>query len=171
MKITRCSLLVCMIILYGCGAQTPAAPPTAVIVSPTAIAMPTQTPTETPTVQTILSIAPDSTADPTIFGAIGQNEIQAFSLEPIANAIFSKTFDSFIADGRIQEYQVTGVTIFSGSDGLLSEIIFNVRTPDMTWLESDGTQAADNWINGKCYRFDFVTTETEYQLKNRRTCN
>jgi hypothetical protein len=114
---------------------------------------------------------PDPTADPTIFGAIGQGEIQAFALEPVANAIFTKTFDGFVADGRIQEYQVIRVTIFPGSNGLLSEITFNVRTTDITWLESDGIQAADDWITGKCYRFDFVTTETEFQLKNRRTCN
>ncbi len=113
---------------------------------------------------------PDPTADPTIFGAIGQNEIQAFALESVATAIFNKTFDSFVVDGRIQEYQVTHVTVFPGSSGLLSEVIFNVRTTDPTWLEDGGTQAADNWINDKCYRFDFFTTETEFQLKNRRLC-
>lgn len=109
-----------------------------------------------------------------LFGAVGQNEIQAFALESVANAIFKKTFDGFVADGRIQEYQVTHVTVFPGSGGLLSEIIFNVRiadTSDPAWLEDGGTQAEDNWINEKCYRFDFFTTNAEFQLKNRRACS
>ena len=79
--------------------------------------------------------------------------------------------DGFAANGMIQAYQITSVTIFPGSNGLLSEIIFNVKTADSAWLEDGGTPAADNWINGKCYRFDFFTTDTEYQLKNRRSCS
>jgi len=75
-----------------------------------------------------------------------------------------------LADGKIQEYQVTSVTIFPGGNGLLSEIIFNVKTTDPTWTEDGGTPADDNWINGKCYRFDFLTTDIEYQLKNKRLC-
>lgn len=106
-----------------------------------------------------------------VFGSIGTDEIQAFALESVANAIFTKTMDGFVTDGRIQEYQVTSVTIFPGSNGLLSEIIFNVRTTDPDWIaEGSGTPADDNWINGKCYRFDFFTTDKEYQLKNRRLC-
>jgi hypothetical protein len=170
MKKIKHLVLACVVILVGCTKQAQAVPPTHTLPPPTAtIALPTETPTEAPTVTPIASMPPD-TADPTIFGTIGQNEIQAFALESVANAIFKKTFDSFVADGRIQEYQVMRVSVFPGSGGLLSEITFNVRTTDPTWIESDGTQAADNWINEKCYRFDFFTTNTEFQLKNRRAC-
>jgi len=172
LKNIRYFLFAFTFILIGCAKQAQAVPPTSTVPPPTAtIILPTGTSTEAPILTPIVSVAPDPTADPTIFGAVSQSGIQAFSLEPVANTIFSKTFDGFVADGRIQEYQVIRVAVFPGSVGLLSEISFNVRTTDLTWLESDGAQAADNWIKDKCYRFDFVTTETEFQLKNRRTCN
>ncbi len=79
--------------------------------------------------------------------------------------------NSLKASGAIQDYQTLRGTVFPGNGGLITEITFNVQTTDPAWLADDGTQAADNWINEKCYRFDFFTTETEYQLKNRRTCN
>ena len=171
MKTIRTFLLAFIFILAGCAKQKQAFPPTSTAMPPTAtVTIPTETPTAAPTATPIASMPPDPTADPTVFGALGQNEIQAFALESVATAIFNKTFDGFVADGRIQEYQVTHVTVFPGSGGLLSEIIFNVRTTDTTWLEDGGTQGADHWINEKCYRFDFFTTETEFQLKNRRAC-
>lgn len=154
--------ILAILILSACSQQAQAVPLTA-----TQTTIPTETnipSTETPT-------TPGPTADPTIFGAIGTNEIQAFALESVANAIFNKTMDGFAADGRIQEYQVTSVTIFPGSNGLLSEIIFNVKTTDPGWIAEGGTPANDNWIHDMCYRFDFFTTETEYQLKNRRLCS
>lgn len=174
MKNIKHLFLVCVVILVGCTKQAQTVPPTPTILPPTAtatVAPPTETPTEAPTATPIASMPPDPTADPTIFGAIGQNEIQAFALESVANAIFSKTFDGFVADGRIQEYQVVRVSVFPGSGGLLSEIIFNVRTIDPSWLEDGGTQGTENWVNEKCYRFDFFTTDTEFQLKNRRLCS
>ncbi len=160
--------LLIALLLAGCAKQAQTISPTSTAIAPTmTMALPTETPTEIPFTPT----SPAPTADPTIFGAIGTNEIQTFALESVANAIFKKTFDGFVADGRIQEYQVTRVSVFPGNSGLVSEIIFNVRTTDPTWLEDGGTPAADNWINEKCYRFDFFTTETDFQLKNRRTCN
>jgi hypothetical protein len=78
--------------------------------------------------------------------------------------------DGFVADGPIQEYQVTSVKVFPGSNGLLAEIIFNLRTSDPAWIPEGATPTNDNWLNGQCFRFDFFTTETEYQLKNRRLC-
>ncbi|MFT3890540.1 MAG: hypothetical protein QM730_02810 [Anaerolineales bacterium] len=171
MKNIKHLFLVCVIVLVGCTKQAQAVPVTPTLLPRTAtLAPPTETPTEAPTATSIASMPPDPTADLTIFGAIGQNEIQAFALESVANAIFSKTFDGFVADGRIQEYQVMRVSVFPGSGGLLSEIIFNVRTTDPSWLDDGGTQGADHWVNEKCYRFDFFTTDTEFQLKNRRAC-
>ena len=169
MKRLRPLFILAILILSACGQQTQAVPLTA-----TQTTIPTETnipSTETPTSIPFTPTAPGPTADPTIFGAIGTNEIQAFALESVANAIFNKTMDGFAVDGRIQEYQVTSVTIFPGSNGLLSEIIFNVRTTDPGWIAEGGTPANDNWINGICYRFDFFTTETEYQLKNQRLCS
>jgi hypothetical protein len=154
-------------LLCACGSQ----PGTAASTSTSAPAIVTNIPpTETSTAIPITE-TPAPTQDLTLFGAIGVNEIQAYALESVADAIFIKTMDSLIATGSIIEYQATSVTIFPGNGGLLSEIIFNVRTTDPAWLQNDGTPAADNWINDKCYRFDFVTTETEYQLKNKRLCN
>jgi len=172
MKIIRTFFVAFIFILSGCAKQAQSVPPTFTTAPPIETLLPTETPTEkAPTTISIASLPPDPTADPTIFGAIGQTEIQAFALESVANAIFSKTFDGFVAEGRIQEYQVTGITVFPGNGGLLSEITFNVRTTDLAWLEDDGIEAPDNWIIGKCYRFDLFTTDTEFQLKNRRTCN
>ena len=80
--------------------------------------------------------------------------------------------DGFIASGNIIEYQIISSEVFPSSDGtLLAEIYYNVRTTDASWLVAGGTQAEDNWITNNCNRFDFVNTEIEFQLKNRRTCN
>lgn len=152
--------------LAGCGSKAQAAPPISTSAPATQTSLSTQTATPVPFTPT----RPDPTANPSIFGAIGTGEIQAFALESVANAIFTKTMYGLVLDGRIQEYQVTSVSIFPGGDGLLSEIVLNVRTTDPVWIAEGGTPANDNWFNGKCYRFDFVTTETEYQLKNRRLC-
>jgi hypothetical protein len=168
MKRLRPLFILAVLILSACNQQAQVVPLTA-----TQTTIPTETiipSTEMPTSIPFTPTAPDPTADPTIFGAIGTNEIQAFALESVANAIFNKTMDSVIADGHIQEYQVMSVNIFPGSNGLLSEIIFNVRTTDPVWIAEGGTPTTDNWLNGMCYRFDFFTTETEYQLKNRRLC-
>lgn len=114
--------------------------------------------------------SPNETQDPAVFGAIGTVEIQAFALESVVNAIFVRAMNGFKTEGTIQEYQVTSVTVFPGSDGLLAEVIYSVQTTDAAWLSDGGTQSVDNWIQGNCSRFDFFTTETEYQLKNRRLC-
>jgi hypothetical protein len=169
---TKHLILVLVFLLTACAKKVQTIPPAQTNALPTVtVALPTETSTAAPSEIPAPTNTPAPTADPAVFGSIGQNEIQAFALESVATAIFNKTFDSLVADGRIQEYQVTHVTVFPGSGGLLSEIIFNVRTSDTTWLEDGGTPAADNWINDKCYRFDFFTTETEFQLKNRRACS
>lgn len=172
MKNIRHIFIALTILLAGCAKQPQPILPTATVPPPTATVLPSETPTETPYPTPLQSLPPDPTADLSLFGTIYQSEIQAFALESVANAIFSRTLDRFVDAGRIQEYQVMHVTVFpSGSGGLLSEVTFNVRATDLSWLEGSGTPAADNWINNKCYRFDFVTTETEFQLKNRRACS
>ena len=158
--------LIGLFILYGCGSQAEPPSPTSAPATATII-LPTETQTAVPITET-----PALTQDPLLFGAILQTEIQAFSLEPFANAIFTKTMDGYIASDNILEYQVTRVTVFPAGDGtFFAELTYNVRTTDTSWLVDGGTQATDNWIQDKCNRFDFVTTETEFQLKNRRLCN
>jgi hypothetical protein len=167
-NIRRCACCLAFL-LVSCSQQ--AVTPTPTPFAPTQTTAPTNVPpTETSTPIPFTPTASAPTADPTIFGALGINEIQAFALESVANAIFTKTMDGFVTEGRVQEYQVTSVTIFPGSNGLLSEIIFNVKTTDPGWVAEGGTPTDDNWINNMCYRFDFFTTDTEYQLKNRRLC-
>src|SRR5512145_2772383 len=146
MKNIRHIFIALAMLLTGCAKQAQAVPPTATA-SPTATVLPSETPTETPYPTPLQSLPPDPTADPSLFGTIYQSEIQAFALESVASAIFSRTLDRFVDAGRIQEYQVMRVTVFpSGSGDLLSEITFNVRATDPSWLEGSGTQAADNWI-------------------------
>jgi hypothetical protein len=162
-------LLAPVLLLSGCGKQVQAVPPTAI---PTIIRAATEIEaSETPASIPATPASPEPIADPTLFGALGTGEIQAYALESVANAIFKKAMDGLVAAGRIQEYQVTSVKIFPGSNGLLAEIIFNVRTTDPGWIADGGTPADDNWLNGQCYRLDFITTETEYQLKNQRLCS
>jgi len=164
---------VVIFLLVSCGKPTQpdavvatVAPATATL-SSTATSIPA-TATSAPPTETS---TPLPTQDLALFGSIGTTEIQAFALEPVANAIFAKVMDTFIAGGSVQEYQVTSVTIFPGGNGLLAEIIYNIRTNDSNWLSDGGTQFADGWINGNCSRFDFFTTDTEYQLKNKRLCS
>ncbi len=165
--------LIAIFLLSACDKQAQAVPPTATAIPATATLLPTATnvpPTETPLPPTDTPI-PAPTQDPAVFGAIGTGEVQAGALESVANAIFSKTMDMFAASGSVQEYQVVSLSIFPGSDGLIAEIIYSVKTSDPAWLADGGLQMADSWINNNCSRFDFFTTNTEYQLKNRRLCS
>ena len=166
MKKIHSLFLIVVFLITGCAKQAQAVPPTATIPPTATVVPPTDMPLPPPTETPI----PALTQDPAVFGAIGTGEIQAFALESVVNAIFKQKLDGFVAGGGIQEYQVTSVTVFPGSGGLLAEVIYNVRTADPAWLANGGTPSADGWINSNCSRFDFVTTETEYQLKNKRLC-
>lgn len=169
---TKLLLIVFIILLSGCAQQAQPVIPTATLPPPTQTnAPPTKTPTATPT-ETPTAIPTPTIIVPVLFGAIAQNQVQAYSLDPIANAIFRKVMDNLIANGSINDYAVASVTVFPTGDGAFyAEITYNVRTADPSWLTDGGIQADNNWINEKCNRFDFVTTATEFQLKNRRTCN
>ena len=168
MKKGQYLFLFCILLLAACGSQSEAAASTSTSAPVAATDIP---PTETPTSIPFTDTPPAPTQDPSLFGAIGLNEAQGFALESFANAIFTRTMNSLKASGAIQDYQPLRATVFPGNGGLLFEITFNVQTADPAWLTDGGTPAADNWINEKCLRFDFVTTQTEYQLKNRRLCN
>jgi len=170
MKKIRITLLLFIFLLAACGKQAQAVPPTATTISATETLIPTATtlpPTETPAP----TDTPTPTQDPIVFGAIGIGELQAGAIESVASAIFNKTMDTFVADGSVQEYQIISISVFPGGDGLLAEIIYSVRSSDPIWLADGGIQLADGWIANGCSRFDFFTTETEYQLKNKRLCS
>ncbi len=158
---TKIFLFVFIFLLSACGKQAQPAPPTATFPPPTETSTPpTETPTEIP-----------SNIDPSLFGALSKSEINPLASN-IHEAIFNKVMGGFIASGNIIEYQIITSEVFPSSDGtLIAEIYYNVRTTDSSWLIDGGTQAEDNWIQNKCNRFDFVNTETEFQLKNRRMCN
>jgi hypothetical protein len=155
-------LITTILLLTSCKSQAAAAVAT---VLPTNTAAPTATivPTETP------SLLPTPTD---IFGAIPLNSVQAFSIEPVAQAIFEQTLDGYVTAGSIQEYRVDTIAVFpSSSAGLIAEIMYSLRADNDLWPDDFGTLGADGWITGKCSRFDLVATETEHQLKNKRLCS
>ena len=163
---TRLFLLIFVLLLSACAKPAQALPPTATLPPPTETPteIPTEVPAETPTERSVVT-------DPTLFGALSKSEINPLASR-IHEAIFIKAMDGFIASGNVIEYQIISSEVFPSSDGtLIAEIYYNVRTTDPAWLADGGTQAADNWVQNKCNRFDFVNTETEFQLKNRRMCN
>jgi len=153
-------------IITSCKSQTTVSTATATLLSsetPLPAATATLTPTETPT-----SIPTPSD----IFGAIPLNNVQAFSIEPVAQAIFEQTLDGNVANGTMQEYRVDSISVFpTGSGGLIAEIMYSLHADNDPWPDDFGTLGADGWITGKCSRFDLVTTETEHQLKNKRLCS
>jgi hypothetical protein len=165
---TKLFLFVFILLLSACAKQAQPVPPTIAPPPPTETSAP---PTEVPTaVPTEIPTEVPSNTDPSLFGALAKSEINPLASK-IHEAIFTKVMDGFITSGNIIEYQVTASEVFPSESGLITEIYYNVRTTDSSWLVDGGTQADDNWINNKCNRFDFVNTETEFQLKNRRTCN
>ena len=170
---TRFFLLIFVLLLSACAKPAQALPPIATLPPPTETStppietpteIPTEVPTETPTEIPVVT-------DPTLFGTLSKSEINPLASR-IHEAIFIKVMDGFITSGNVIEYQIISSEVFPSSDGtLIAEIYYNVRTADPAWLADGGTQAADNWVQNKCNRFDFVNTETEFQLKNRRMCN
>ena len=166
---TKIFLFVFIFLLSACAKQVQPAPPTATLLPPTETPLPpTEVPTEIP--MDAPTEVPSNT-DPSLFGALSKSEINPLASK-IHETIFTKVMDGFIVSGNIIKYQITYSEVFPSSDGtLIAEIYYNVRTTDSSWLVDGGTQAEDDWITDKCNRFDFVNTETEFQLKNRRTCN
>lgn len=159
-----------LFILTSCKSQS---------VTPTVV--PTILPSETP-IATVTSVStetllPTETASPVptlsdVFGAIPLNSVQAFSIEPIAKAIFDQVLQGYVAAGTIQEFRVDSIAVFpSGDGGLIAEIMYSLHTNNDPWSDDFGTAESDGWITGKCSRFDLVATETEHQLRNKRLCS
>lgn len=158
------SLLITVFLITSCTSQS--AGPTAV---PTTL--PSETPAATATIAATATPSPIPTPSD-VFGAIPLNSVQAFSIEPVAKAIFDQTLQGYITAGTIQEYRVDSIAVFpSGEGGLIAEIMYSLRADYDLWPDDFGTAGVDNWITGKCSRFDLVATETEHQLKNKRLCS
>jgi len=167
-------LIATIFLLVACKSQAP-------VPTPTATPRPTETrlPTSTATWTATATETPNPTETPSpiptfsdVFGAIPLNSVQAFSLEPIAQAIFEQTLQGYVTAGSIQEYRVDNISVFPSSNGnLIAEIMYSLRADPDPWSEDFGTQGSDGWITGKCSRFDLVATETEQQLKNKRLCS
>lgn len=172
MKLNTLLIITLLFATVSCKSQTvaPTALPLATETAlPTETSVPTATLTPTPLpteIDALISTPSD------VFGAIPLNSVQAFTLEPVAQAIFEKTLGAYVASDAIQEYRVDHVSIFpSGDGGLIAEIMYSIRAENDPWAEDFGILGADGWITGKCSRFDFVSTETEHQLKNKRLCS
>lgn len=153
-------LIATLFILTSCTSQsaTPTVAPTATI-PPRETLLPTETSSPIPTLSDV-------------FGTIPLNSVQAFSIEPVAKAIFDQTLQGYVDSGTIQEFRVDSIAVFpSGDGGLIAEIMYSVRANNDPWPQDFGTVGNDDWITGKCSRFDLVVTETEHQLKNKRLCS
>ncbi len=169
MKIKLLIIAALLLLTTSCKSQAavPIVPvvPTETFLPATATIAPTETPLPTET-RTSLPTPSD------IFGAIALNSVQAFSIEPVAQAIFDHTLDGYVSHGTMQEYRVDSISVFpSGSGGLIAEIMYSLRADNDPWPDDFGTLGPDGWITGKCSRFDLVATDTEHQLKNKRLCN
>lgn len=157
-------------LITSCQSQS-ASPTIVPTVPPTETPVPVATATLIPTLLPAETLAALSTSSD-IFGAIPLNSVQAFSIEPIATAIFDQTMQGYVTAGTIQEFRVDRIAVFpSGEGGLIAEITYNLRAQDDPWPKDFGIPDADGWIIGKCTRFDLVATETEHQLTNKRLCS
>ena len=134
---------------------------------PTRTSQPASTPTLVPT--GTASPAPTSS---NIFGSIPLNSVQAFSIEPVAQAAFEEAMQRLARAGSIDDFRVDSIAVFPSGEGtLIAEIFYSLRTDMDVWPEDGGSPGTDGWITGKCSRFDLTVTETEHQLTNKRLCS
>lgn len=165
-------LIVVLFITASCKSQT-IAPTVTATPLPTKTPLPSATTTPRPT-ETLL---PTETPSPIptrsdIFGAIPLNSVQAFTLEPVAEAIFEQTLQGYVSAGKIQEFRVDHISVFpSGNGTLIAEIMYSLHADSDPWPDDFGSAGTDGWITGKCSRFDLIATDTEQQLKNKRLCS
>ncbi|HEX5840120.1 MAG TPA: hypothetical protein VFY26_19945 [Anaerolineales bacterium] len=134
---------------------------------PTKTSLPASTSTHAPT--ETASPAPTSS---NIFGSIPLNSVQAFSIEPVAQAVFEETLKGFASTGSIRDFRVDSIAVFPSGEGtLIAEIFYSLHTDADLWPEDGGSSGTDGWITGKCSRFDMIATETEHQLTKKRLCS
>ena len=197
MKKTFPFLLVIILFITACQAQSapaptsipaPAATPTQIppetsieipteipteIPLPTATLAPTETPLPEPTALPTETLVPAIAADPDLFGSVKfEDAPMGFSLDPVAEHVFEAELQKMVADGQIEGFQVERFGIYPRGDGTFyAEIFYSVQADAAFWPEDFGTLSDDGWIRGKCTLFDFVTTEEEFLLKNKKICS
>jgi hypothetical protein len=166
MKIKMLVTAALLFVTASCTSQ--AAAPTA-----TAAPLPTKTslPASTPSPASTKTASPAATSS-NIFGSIPLNSVQAFSIEPVAQAAFEEALKGFASAGSIADFRVDSIAVFPSGEGtLIAEIFYSLRTDGDLWPEDGGSPGSDGWITGKCSRFDLIATETEHQLTKKRLCS
>lgn len=156
-----------LFVTASCTSQAVAPRATTATPLPTKTSLPASTPTPAPTETE--TPAPTSS---NIFGSIPLNSVQAFSIEPVAQAAFEEALKGFASAGSIRDFRVDSIAVFPSGEGtLIAEIFYSLHTDADLWPEDGGSSGADGWITGKCSRFDLIATETEHQLTNKRLCS
>lgn len=166
MKIKTLLIAALVFVTASCTSQTAA--PTAIATS-----LPTKTslPASTPILAPIETPSPAATSS-NIFGSIPLNSVQAFSIEPVAQAAFEEALKGFASAGSIRDFRVDSIAVFPSGEGtLIAEIFYSLRTDADVWPEDGGSSGTDGWITGKCSRFDLIATKTEHQLTKKRLCS
>jgi hypothetical protein len=172
MKLKPLIIITILFITTSCKSQS-IAPTVTVTPLPTETALPSATATPLPTETLLPTETPSPVPTPSdVFGAIPLNSVQAFTLEPVAKAIFEQALQGYVSAGKIQEFRVDSISVFPSSNGtLIAEIMYSIHAENDPWMEDFGTLGTDGWITGKCSRFDLIATDTEQQLKNKRLCS
>ncbi|MBT3323134.1 MAG: hypothetical protein HN392_12695, partial [Anaerolineae bacterium] len=139
----------------------------------TATLAPTEEPLLEPTALPTETLAPILDVDSNLFGAVNMADAPTgFILDPIAAFIFEAELQKRVDTGEIIAFQVESFGIYPRGDGTFyAEIFYALEADSSFWPEDFGTQAEDGWTRGKCTLFDFLTTEEEFQLRNKRVCN
>lgn len=168
-------LLLLILILSACQSQS--APPPEPIESPAEVSLPTATisPTEIPLPTEALAVAsPETVEVPTdLFCSVNSADVQpGFMLNPVVSQIFEGELQKLVDLGSIEAFQVEGLSVLTREDGsLFAEIFYALKATQNFWPDDFGTLGEDGWVNGKCTIFDFIITDEEYQLKNKRVCS
>ena len=166
MKIKMLVTATLLFVAASCTSQA-AAPTAKATVLPTKTILPASTtrPASTET-------APPAATSRNIFGSIPLNSVQAFSIEPVAEAAFEEALQKLTRAGSIADFRVDSIAVFPSGEGtLIAEIFYSLRTDVDVWPEDGGSSGTDGWITGKCSRFDLIATETEHQLTKKRLCS
>lgn len=166
MKIKMLVTAAFLFVTAACTSQA-AAPTVKATVLPTKTVLPASTPSPAST-----ETAPPAATSSNIFGSIPLNSVQAFSIEPVAEAAFEEALQKLTRAGSIADFRVDSIAVFpSGEGSLIAEIFYSLRTDADLWPEDGGSPGTDGWITGKCTRFDLIATETEHQLTKKRLCS
>ena len=166
MKIKMLVTAAFLFVTASCTSQA-AAPTAKATVLPTKTVLTASTPSPAST-----ETAPPAATSSNIFGSIPLNSVQAFNIEPVAQAAFEEALKGVASAGSIRDFRVDSIAVFPSGEGtLIAEIFYSLHTDADLWPEDGGSSGTDGWITGKCSRFDLIATDTEHQLTNKRLCS